>query len=137
MGANLYTQPGVAIRNALYGPSMYGVNLGVHKSFRITDRIGVQLGADINNVFNHPMLSPDQGDGGGCEGCFANVGTFNLMVDQTSPVPGGGQPKILPIDTTDSDQFYTNPDFGRKYRSYEQEGIDSNRSIRLRGRITF
>ena len=87
MGANLYTQAGIAGRNSIYGPSMYGVNLGVHKSFRVNDRIAIQLGADINNVFNHPMLSPDQGDGGGCEGCFANVGTFNLMVDQTAREP--------------------------------------------------
>ena len=49
----------------------------------------------------------------------------------------GHQPKILPIDTTDSDQFNLNGDFGHLFRSYEQEGIDSNRSIRLRGRITF
>ena len=137
MGASLYTQPGVANRNAIYGPSMYGVNLGVHKSFRITDRISVQLGADINNVFNHPMLSPDQGDGGGCEGCFANVGSFSLMVDQSVNGTPGHQPKILPIDPTDGDQYTANEDFGHKFRSYEQEGIDSNRSIRLRGRITF
>jgi hypothetical protein len=30
-----------------------------------------------------------------------------------------------------------NPDFGRLYRSYSQEGVDSRRSIRLRGRFTF
>ena len=137
MGASLYTQSGVAVRNAIYGPSMYGVNLGVHKSFRINERFSVQLGADVNNVLNHPMLSPDQGDGGGCEGCFANVGSFSLSVDQSVKGTPGNQPKILPIDTTDSAQYTPNPDFGHLFRSYEQEGIDSNRSIRLRGRITF
>ncbi|MEO6911717.1 MAG: hypothetical protein ABI158_12420, partial [Edaphobacter sp.] len=94
-------------------------------------------GADVNNIFNHPMLSPDQGDGGGCEGCFANVGSFSLSVDQSVKGTPGNQPKILPIDTTDSAQYTPNPDFGHLFRSYEQEGIDSNRSIRLRGRITF
>ena len=137
MGSDLYTQPRVAGRNALYGPSMYGVNLGVHKEFRVNDRIGIQIGADINNIFNHPMLSPDQSDGGGCEGCFANVGSFSLSVDQAKPGTPGNQPKILPIDTTDSSQFFTNADFGHLFRSYEQEGITSNREIRLRGRITF
>jgi hypothetical protein len=137
MGSNLYTQAGVAVRNALYGPSMYGINLGVHKTFAITERIGIQLGADINNVLNHPMLSPDVSDGGGCEGCFANVGSFSLSVDQSQPGTPGHQPKILPIDTTDSAQFSPNSDFGRLYRSYEEEGISSNREIRLRGRITF
>ena len=137
MGGDLFSQSGVAVRNAIYGPSMWGANLGVHKSFHINDRFVVQLGADVNNIFNHPMLSPDQSDGGGCEGCFANVGTFNLSVDQSTPGTPGHQPRILPIDTTDPAQFYTNPDFGHLFRSYEQEGIDSNRSIRLRGRITF
>jgi Carboxypeptidase regulatory-like domain/TonB dependent receptor len=137
MGSNLYTQPGVAVRNAIYGPPTYGVNLGVHKSFNINERFTVQIGADINNVFNHPMLSPDQSDGGGCEGCFSNVGSFSLSVDQSTPGTPGHQPKVLPIDTTDSAQFSPNPDFGRVFRSYEQEGISSNREIRLRGRITF
>jgi hypothetical protein len=137
MGGDLFTQPGIAVRNAIYGPSMWGANLGVHKSFHINDRIAVQLGADVNNIFNHPMLSPDQGDGGGCEGCFANVGSFTLMVDQSATVTPGHQPKILPIDTTDENQYRPNPDFGHLFRSYQQEGIDSNRSFRLRGRITF
>jgi hypothetical protein len=137
LDSTLFSQSGVASRNALYGPSTYGINLGVHKNFAITERIGLQLGADINNVLNHPMLSPDQGDGGGCEGCFANVGTFNLNVDQSTLGTPGHQPKILPVDKTDSDQFSLNSDFGRMFRSYEQEGISSNRQIRLRGRITF
>jgi hypothetical protein len=38
---------------------------------------------------------------------------------------------------TDPDQFSPNPDFGHLFRSYDQEGITSNREIRLRGRITF
>jgi hypothetical protein len=137
MGGNLYTQAGAAGRNSLYGPSMYGVNLGVHKAFQVNDRIAIQLGADVNNVFNHPMLSPDQGDGGGCNGCFANVGTFSLKVDPSVKGTPGHQPKILPIDPTDGDQYSPNPDFGHLFRSYQQEGISSNREIRLRGRITF
>jgi hypothetical protein len=137
MGANLYTQSGIAVRNAIYGPSTYGVNLGAHKSFNINDRIAVQIGADVNNILNHPMLSPDQNDGGGCEGCFANVGSFSLSVDQSTPGTPGHQPKILPIDVTDSAQYFPNADFGHLFRSYEQEGISSNRQIRLRGRITF
>ncbi|OJV42039.1 MAG: hypothetical protein BGO25_14790 [Acidobacteriales bacterium 59-55] len=137
MGADLYTQAGVAGRNSMYGPSTYGVNLGVHKTFRVNERIGIQLGADVNNIFNHPMLSPDSDFGGGCEGCFANLGTFTLNVDQSTPVTPGHQPRILPIDPKDGDQYSPNSDFGHLYQSFEQEGIDSNRSIRLRGRITF
>jgi len=134
MGANLYTQAGVASRNAMYGPSTYGVNLGVHKNFRVNERIGIQLGADVNNIFNHPMLSPNSDFGGGCEGCFSNIGTFTLNVDQSTPGTPGHQPKILPIGPK---EYSANPDFGHLFQSFEQEGIDSNRSIRLRGRITF
>ena len=137
MGANLFTQNGIAVRNAIYGPSMWGANLGIHKSFHVNERIEVQLGADVNNIFNHPMLSPDQSDGGGCEGCFANVGSFSMSVDQSKPGTPGHQPGILPVDITDPAQFTPNADFGHLFRSYQQEGIDSNRSIRLRGRVTF
>ena len=135
-GNNFFTQSGLATRNALIGPSTYGINLGVHKTFAFTERIGLQLGADVNNVLNHPMLSPDQNDGGGCEGCFANVGTIHINVAQTTGTPGN-QPKLLPVDVTDPNQYTPNPDFGRVFRSYSQEGITSNRQIRLRARLTF
>ncbi len=139
IGGDLYTQPGVAKRNALYGPSTYGINLGVHKTFRVNDRIGIQLGADVNNILNHPMLSPgsDAACGAGGSSCFANIGTFSLAVDQSTNRTPGHQPKILPVDITDENQFTPNSDFGRLFRSFDQEGISSNREIRLRGRITF
>jgi len=133
IGSDLYSQPGVVKRNALMGPGTYGVNLGLHKSIHINDRIAMQLGADIDNVFNHPMLSPDASDGGG-GGSFAQLGDFNVAVDQTTPPAPGQQPRLLPITP---DLVNINTDFGRLYRSYEEEGVDSRRSIRLRGRITF
>jgi len=133
IGSNLFSQAGVVKRNALIGPATYGANLGLHKSFRFNERMSVQLGADIDNVFNHPMLSPDASDGGG-GGTFAQLGDFNVAVDQTTPPAGGQQPRLLPITP---DLVNINPDFGRLYRSYSQEGIDSRRSIRLRGRFTF
>lgn len=133
IGADLYSQPGVVKRNTLVGPSMYGVNLGVHKAFHVNDRIAIQIGADFDNVFNHPILSPDANDGGG-GGTFAQLGDFYVGVDQNTPPAPGKQPALLPIT---SDLVNLNSDFGRLYRSYEQEGVDSRRSIRLRARITF
>ena len=59
---------------------------------------------------------------------------FNVAVDQSTPPPAGHQPKLLPITP---DLANINPDFGQLFRSYEQEGVDRSRSIRLRGRITF
>jgi hypothetical protein len=137
IGSNLYSQAGVAKRNVLSGPSTFGMNLGLHKSFHLTERASLQVGADIDNVFNHPMKAPDANDGGG-GGSFAMLGDFYLGVDQTTPPAPGKQPALLPIDTNPNDGLVNiNPDFGRLYRSYSQEGVDSRRSIRLRARITF
>ena len=108
----------------------FGVNFGAHKTFHIRDRISIQVGADIDNLFNHPLLSPDQNAAGGS---FAQLGDFNLLVDQSAPAPGK-QPKLLPIAPEDVN---INQSFGRLNNSYSQEGVGGNRTIRLRGRITF
>jgi hypothetical protein len=136
IGSTLFSDPLAARRNTLNGPGTYGVNLGVHKSIHVTDRVAVQLGADIDNVLNHPMLAPDENNGGG-GGNFARLGTFNLQVNRTTPPPPGQQPALLPINTTDPSLFQPNPTFGQLNNSYSQEGVSGNRAIRLRGRITF
>ena len=113
------------------------MNLGLHKSFHIYERASLQVGADFDNVFNHPMKAPDENDGGG-GGTFAMLGDFFLGVDQTTPPAPGQQPALLPIDPNPDNGFVNyNLDFGRLYRSYSQEGVDSRRSIRLRARISF
>ncbi|MDQ2950578.1 MAG: TonB-dependent receptor, partial [Acidobacteriota bacterium] len=124
VGADFYSNPAVAQRNLLRGPGTWGVNLGVHKDFHFGERVRAQLGADFNNVFNHPLFSPNQ-DAGGGGGTFALLGSFNVAVDQKTG-------KLLPI--TD---ITPNPDFGRLITSFTQEGIDSRRTVRLRLRITF
>jgi hypothetical protein len=124
IGADFYSNPAVAQRNLLRGPGTWGVNLGVHKDFHFGERVRAQLGADFNNVFNHPLFSPNQ-DAGGGGGTFALLGSFSLAVDQKTG-------KLLPI--TD---ITPNPDFGRLTTSFSQEGIDSRRTVRLRLRITF
>lgn len=121
-GSTLFSDPQNARRNSLIGPGTYGVNLGLHKSFNITERIAFQIGADADNVFNHPLLSPDSNSSDD----FSNLGSFTVHLD---PKTGA----ILPLST----EYYPNPDFGLKYQSVTQEGVDNRRSIRLRGRITF
>lgn len=121
-GATLFSDSANAKRNSLIGPGTYGVNLGIHKSFHLTDRFALQIGADADNVLNHPLLSPDSNTSDD----FANVGSFTIHLD-----PNTGA--ILPLST----EYYPNPDFGLKYQSVKQEGVDNRRSIRLRGRITF
>jgi hypothetical protein len=124
VGADLFSNSTVAKRNLLWGPGTWGVNLGVHKYFNFGERVKAELGADVDNLFNHPLLSPDLNYGGG-GGPFAEVGDFNLQVDQTT-----GQ--LLPIT-----QINRNPAFGQLVNSFSQEGIDSRRAVRLRLRITF
>jgi hypothetical protein len=110
----------------LWGPGTWGVNLGIHKDFRFSDRVSAQLGADVDNIFNHPLLSPNSDTGGG-NGEFAHLGSFVLRVNQTTGA-------LLPLDPAD---VTPNPDFGRLISSFTQEGIDNRRTVRLRLRITF
>ena len=149
VGSDFFSSPAVAKRNVLIGPSLWGLNLGVHKNFRITERVTANLGADFNNVLNHPLLAPDLNDGGG-GGTFAMVGDFYLP----DPVPGppGQQPVLVPITSNTPPPgnpspgcpisgpncyFEYNSSFGQLIKGYDQEGVTSRRQIRLRLRITF
>jgi hypothetical protein len=126
VGSDLLSNPAVAKRNMLVGPGAWGVNLGIHKAFPIGERVVATLGADFDNIFNHPLLAPDANFGGG-GGTFAELGDFNIRVDPNSGV-------VLPIATSDVN---FNPLFGQLTNSFPQEGVLSQRTIRLRLRITF
>jgi carboxypeptidase family protein len=126
VGADVFTQAGVAKRNMLWGPGTWAVNFGLHKGFHFGERVTAQLGADVDNLFNHPLLSPD-GDAGGGGGEFAWLGSFLVRVDQTTG-------NVLPIDPAD---VTPNPNFGRLISSFHQEGVNNRRTVRLRLRITF
>ncbi|MBA2705213.1 MAG: carboxypeptidase regulatory-like domain-containing protein [Blastocatellia bacterium] len=121
VGADLLDNPNVIRRNALTGPSTWGANLGIRKKFRITETARLEVGADFNNVFNHPLRAPIDPD---AAFEFTHIGTFFLDVD--------AQGRILPITRVDP-----NPNFGRLIQSYRDEGIDNRRTIRLRLRFTF
>ena len=127
-GADLFDNPGVAKRNFLIGPGSWGVNLGVHKYFSFNETKKLEVGADFNNVFNHPLFSPPGASGDGSDGgagTFANLGDFAVSLN------AAGQPVILPENVN------LNPQFGRNNQSYSQEGIDNRRSVRIRLRFTF
>jgi hypothetical protein len=118
VGADLFSNPLSASRNFLLGPGTWGVNLGIQKRFALGERVSAALGADFDNILNHPLVSPT-------DTSFANLGSFSLDVD-----PNNG--KLLPIT-----RISPNPDFGRLISSYRQDGIDSRRAIRLRLRVTW
>ena len=116
-GAGALDDPNIAKRNILRGPGTYGINLGVRKVFRLGERLRADLGADFNNLFNHPLKSPNSFD-------IGNLGSFTIKVDRQSL-----QPSVA--------STIRNPDFGRLLTSYTQEGIDSRRTVRLKLRVTF
>lgn len=118
VGADLFTNPNSVKRNQLLGPGSVGVNLGVQKAFRFGDRIQATIGADVNNLFNHPLLSTPDNE-------IARLGSFSIDVDPATRA-------IMPIT-----RVTPNPNFGLLINSYTQDGINLNRAVRLRARITF
>jgi len=120
LGADLFDNPNVAKRNLLRGPGAWGANLGLDKTFRIRERLRLRFGAEFNNIFNHPLRSPDFDTGTG----IANLGSFSVKVD-----PATKRVQIASFDR--------NVDFGRFFDSFSQEGIDSRRTVRLTLRLTF
>ncbi len=129
VGADVFDNPQAAKRNLLWGPGAWGVNFGLHKDFRIGERVKANLGADFNNIFNHPLRAPNADFAGG-GGTFAYLGGFNIRVDPNTL-------QLLPIDASDPNQVTRNADFGRAFQTFPQEGVDSRRTVRLRLRITF
>jgi hypothetical protein len=125
IGADVLSNPKLAKRNSLYGPGTWGVNLGLHKDFHFGERVTATLGADVQNLFNHRLFSPNADDGGG-GGSFANLGDFSVGVDPVTFKP------FIPADGVS-----LNDQFGLLENTYTQEGVDSRRTIRLRLRITF
>ena len=83
---------------------------------------GLEMALEIH--FNHPLLAPDADFGGG-GGTFSMLGDFNIHVDPATL-------QVMPItDVT------PNPLFGQLTNSFPQEGVLSQRTIRLRLRVTF
>jgi hypothetical protein len=117
LGADLFDNPNVARRNLLFGPGTFGLNMGARKIFRLSERARAELGADFNNILNHPLKSPDNYD-------IGVLGNFSMKVNPATLKP-------------EYESVTLNPDFGRLLTSYTQEGVDSRRTIRLRLRITF
>ena len=132
MGTDLFSNPSVAKRNMLNGPGAWGVNLGVHKGFKFGERVVAVLGADFDNIFNHPLLAPDFNFAGG-GGSFAEIGEFNMNVVQSGPNAGQLDAPSVVFLNSQANQGT----FGQLTSSFPQEGVLSQRTIRLRLRITF
>ena len=100
---------------------MWGVNIGLHKYFNFGERVTASLGADFDNIFNHPIRMPNQDFG---DGSFAYLGGFDVQVD-----PSTLMPTLEDVNPAS--------DFARPYSTFSQEGVSGSRTIRLRLRVTF
>jgi hypothetical protein len=121
MGADVFTNGAIARKNLLWGPGGWGVNFGLHKDFKLGERVTATLGADFDNIFNHPIRMPNQDFG---DGSFSYLGGFDVQIDPATLMPA-------------LEDVNPNPDFARAFSTFPQEGVDSRRTIRLRLRITF
>jgi hypothetical protein len=74
---------GDARRAALRGPDMVNFDFSAYKTFRLSERFGLEFRAEFFNIFNHPNFNlPNVGSGGGSSG--AGIVSFSC----TSPPPG-------------------------------------------------
>jgi hypothetical protein len=77
----------------------------------------MRLGADVQSIMNHPLLSPE-------DMSISSLGNFSMQVNPTTL-----KPEIASVAP--------NPEFGRLISSFSQDGVESRRTIRLRLRIIF
>jgi hypothetical protein len=125
MGADVFNNPAIARKNILRGPGAWGVNFGLHKDFKLGERVTAALGADVDNIFNHPIRMPDLDF---ADSNFSNLGTFNIAIDPNTQLP------VLAGVVRNNDPV---TGFGHASSTFSQEGIDSRRTVRLRLRISF
>lgn len=58
----VYTRPGTARRNQVYGPGQRVVNFSLQKDVHLTNRFNLELHGDAFNVFNTPQFTNPGGD---------------------------------------------------------------------------
>lgn len=138
LGSDLFTNKTVAGRNLLQGPGAWGINLGLHKNIKFSDRVNLMFGADVSNLLNHMLTMPTQDFAGGQWDGMANIGHFNLNTctptNSASVAACSGKPTgtLFVNDITLNDTY-----FGKLTQGFNQEGVNSRRTIRFRARLTF
>ena len=55
--------PTMVERNSFRGPGFWNVDMGLYKRIRFTERLSLQLRAEVFNLFNHANLYTDYGSG--------------------------------------------------------------------------
>ena len=99
-------------RNAIFGPHFWNVDFSITKETHITERVSLQLRAELFNIFNHPnfalpnfFVNPgfqDNGTPGNpmiVPTSASNQGLITQTPDQaqTNPGLGGGGPRVVQL----------------------------------------
>jgi hypothetical protein len=70
--------------NSLVGPRAWTVNLGVHKSFRLTERFNLKLEGNFMNLFNHANpANPNNDLSSGGMGQITGTTSGNQLLNPT------------------------------------------------------
>jgi hypothetical protein len=83
-------------RNAIYGPHFWNVDFAVSKNTPLSERVNLQLRAELFNIFNHPNFAlPNFFVSPGSPG----QGLITQTPDQaqTNPGLGGGGPRVIQL----------------------------------------
>jgi hypothetical protein len=101
LNGNAFADPplgtfGTLGRNAVYDPRFWNVDFAVAKSVSLTEKLALQLRAEMFNIFNHPnfalpnfFVSPGS----------SQQGLITQTPDQaqTNPGLGGGGPRVFQV----------------------------------------
>jgi Carboxypeptidase regulatory-like domain/TonB dependent receptor len=90
---------GTAPRNLVRGPGTWQIDLGVGKTFPLTERARLEFRSEFFNIFNHPQLGPPQSTFNPADttGFGSIITTLNLntaIVNPITPV-GSGTPREI------------------------------------------
>lgn len=96
-------------RNSIFGPGYANWDLSVTKETQLTDRVALQLRAEVFNVLNHPNfalpnhnITPGYDSNGNlqcspAQQCYDGQITQTPDVAQTNPGLGGGGPRVFQL----------------------------------------
>jgi hypothetical protein len=95
-GFNCFARQGSLARNAVYGPGIFQVNLGLRREFRLYEQLRLQFRAEAFNVFNRPHF--------GTYDAFLSSSTFGIPT-QTLNTSLGGLSELYQLGGPRSLQF--------------------------------
>src|SRR5262245_56052271 len=72
------SRPGTLGRNALRGPGLWNIDLALAKTLAFTERVHLQIRADMINAFNHTNFGPTPGAGNTAYGIETNINSSNF-----------------------------------------------------------